>query len=95
MLNQLINYPMYKIYLITFWVSTKLQVNSGDPVVIILATGSEVGGLNPDRVRWIFSKRKNLEYDFLRKGSKAVLDLRHVKQLQASVQNLSDFSRSL
>ena len=50
-----------------------------------------------------FSERKNPEYDFLRKGSKAVgpvvVDLRHVKEPQAEIrtseQNLSDFSRSL
>ena len=44
----------------------------GGPVLIILATGSEVRGFNPARGRWIFSERKNPEYDFLRKGSKVV-----------------------
>ena len=44
----------------------------GGPVVIILASGSDVGGFDPGRGRWIFSERKNPEYDFLRKGSKAV-----------------------
>ena len=34
--------------------------------------GSEVCGFNPGRGRWIFSERKNREYDFLQKGSKAV-----------------------
>ena len=48
------------------------QVNSGGPVVIILATGSEVHGFKPGQGRWIFSERKNPEYDFLLKGSKAV-----------------------
>ena len=47
-------------------------VDPGGPVVIILASGSEVRGFDPGRGRWIFSERKNLEYDFLRKGSKAV-----------------------
>ena len=42
------------------------------PVVIILATGSEVRSFKPGRSRWIFSERKNPEYDYLRKGSKAV-----------------------
>ena len=42
------------------------------PVVIILATESEVRGFKPGRGQWIFSERKNPEYDFLRKGSKAV-----------------------
>ena len=42
------------------------------PVVIILASGSEVRRFKPGRGRWIFSERKNHEYDFLRKGSKAV-----------------------
>ena len=44
----------------------------GDPVVIILASGSEVRGFDPGRSRWIFSGHKNPECDFLRKGSKAV-----------------------
>ena len=46
-------------------------VDPGGPVVIILATGSEVREFKPGRGRWIFSERKNPEYDFLRKGSKA------------------------
>ena len=48
------------------------QVDLGGRVVIILATGSEVRRFKPGRGRWIFSGRKNPEYDFLRKGSKAV-----------------------
>ena len=47
-------------------------VHSGGPKVIILATGFEVRGFKPGRGRWIFSEPKNPEYDFLRKGSKAV-----------------------
>ena len=47
-------------------------VDPGGPVVIILDSGSEVRGFKPGRGRWIFSERKNPEYDFLRKGSKAV-----------------------
>ena len=47
-------------------------VEPGGPVVIILASGSEVCGFGPGRGRWIFSERKNPEDDFLRKGSKAV-----------------------
>ena len=43
-----------------------------DPVVIILATGSEVRGFKSGRGRWIFLERKNPEFDFLRKGSKAL-----------------------
>ena len=50
----------------------KCFVNPGDPVIIILATGSEVRGFKPGRGRWIFSERKNPEYDFLRKGRNAV-----------------------
>ena len=72
-------------------------------MVIILATGSEVRGFDPGRGRWIFSERKNPEYDFLRKGSKAVVprvvNLRHVKEPQGEItvseQYLSDFSRSM
>ena len=48
------------------------EVDPGSPVVIILASGSEVRGLEPGRGRWVFSEPKNPEYDFLRKGSKAV-----------------------
>ena len=49
-----------------------LCVEPGGPMVVILAIGSKVRGFKPGRGRWIFSKRKNPEYDFLRKGSKAV-----------------------
>ena len=45
-------------------------VDHGGPVVIILP--SEVRVFDAGRGRWIFSERKNPEYDFLRKGSKAV-----------------------
>ena len=48
------------------------KVDTCGPVVIILASGSEVRGFDPGRCRWIFSERKNPWYDFLRKGSKAV-----------------------
>ena len=47
-------------------------IDPGGPVVIILATGSEVRDFKPGRGRLIISERKNPEYDFLRKGSKAV-----------------------
>ena len=50
----------------------EIGVDPGGPVVIILATGSEVHGFKPGRGRWIFSAHKNPEYDFLRKVSKAV-----------------------
>ena len=46
-------------------------VDPDGPVVIILATGTEVRGFKPGWGRWIFSERKNPEYGFLRKGSKA------------------------
>ena len=41
-------------------------------MVIILASGSEVRGFDPGWGQWIFSERKNPEYDFLRKGSEAM-----------------------
>ena len=53
-------------------VTTNENVDPGGPVVIILASGSEVRGFDPGGDPWIFSERKNPEYDFLRKGSKAV-----------------------
>ena len=67
-----------------------LLVDPGGPVVIILTSGSDVRSFNPGRGRWIFSERKNPEYDFLRKGSKAmgpthVIDLWHVKEPQAKI----------
>ena len=43
------------------------SVGPGGPVVIILASGSEVRGFDG-----FFSERKNPGYDFLRKGSKVV-----------------------
>ena len=53
-------------------VSPFIFVDPGGPLVIILASGSEVRGFDPGRGRWIFSERKNTEYDFLLKGSKSV-----------------------
>ena len=60
-------------------------------------------GSNPVGIDEFFQNVKNLEYDYLRKGSKGlgsrVIDLRHVKEPQAEIrdseQNLSHFSRSL
>ena len=52
--------------------SKYLTVDPSGPVVIILASGSEVHGFDPGWGRWIVSERKNPEYGFLRKGSKAV-----------------------
>ena len=49
------------------------HVDPSGPMVIILATGSEVHGFKPVRGdQWIFLGRKNPEYDFLWKGSKAM-----------------------
>ena len=50
----------------------QIFVDCSGPVVIILATGSEVRRFKSSRGRWIFAERKNPEYYFLRKGSKAV-----------------------
>ena len=52
--------------------ASKEERRPGGPVVILLSSGSEVGGFDPGRGRWIFSERKNPKDDFLRKGSKAV-----------------------
>ena len=43
-------------------------VDPGGPVVIIPASGLIPAGVDA----FFFSERKNCEYDFLRKGSKAV-----------------------
>ena len=48
------------------------SVDPSGPVVIILYSGSEVRRFKPRQGWWIFSERKNPEYDFLRKGSNAV-----------------------
>ena len=64
-----------------------MKVDPGSPVVIILASESEVREFKPGRGQRTFSERKNPEYDFLRKGSKA--------EIRDSEQNLSDFSRSM
>ena len=60
---------------------------------------SEVRQFDPGRGRWIFSERKNPEYDFLRKGKIRgcrVVDLRHVNEpqveIRASEQNLRTFN---
>ena len=47
-------------------------VDPGGPVVIILASGSEVRMFDPGQGQWIFSECKNPEYDFLRKECKAM-----------------------
>jgi hypothetical protein len=52
----------------------------GGLVFSVLATGPKVRGFDPDRGRWIFKGDKNPEHRFLRRGSKAVVDLRHVKE---------------
>ena len=64
--------PTGSIVPVSWLVITFLFVDPGGPVVIILASGSEVRGFDPGRDRWIFSERKNPAYDFLRKGSKAM-----------------------
>ena len=50
----------------------KQAVVAGSPVVIILATGSEVCGFKPGWGQWIFSEHKNPEYNFFQEGNKAV-----------------------
>jgi hypothetical protein len=56
-------------------------VDLGGLVVSVLATGPKVRGFDPERGRWIFKGDKNPEHHhFLQRGSKAVVDLRHVKE---------------
>ena len=71
-------------------------------MVIILASGSKVRGFDPGRGRWIFQSVKILSMTSFGMEVKPwirVVDLRHVKEpqaeIRASVQNLSDFSRSM
>ena len=81
--NYLYNFPQCTIYIPSNYNSNvrgeqqavdqnTIQVGPGGPVVIILATESEVRGFKPGRGRWIFSERKNPEYDCLRKGRKTM-----------------------
>ena len=49
-----------------------VKVDPGGPVVVIPATGSEIRVFKHGWGRWIFSERKNPEYDSLWKGSKAM-----------------------
>ena len=53
---------------VKYFIIEEFAVNPGGPVVIILATGSEVHRFKPSRGRWIFSEHKNPEHDFLRRG---------------------------
>ena len=62
-----------------------LEVDPAGLGVIILASGSEVCGFVPGRGRWIFPERKNPEYDFLRKGSKAVGPVSYVYGTQKNL----------
>ena len=57
------------------------EVDPGGPVVIILATRSEVRGFDPGRDRWIFSERKNLNMTSFGRE----VHLRHVKEPQAEI----------
>ena len=70
-------------------------VDPGGPMVIILATGSEVRRFRPSRGRWIFQNLKILSMTSfgreISRGSR-VIDLWHIKEPRASEQNLSDFS---
>ena len=47
-------------------------IDPGGPVIIILATGSQGSRVQTRPGLMHFSERKNTEYDFLRKGSKAM-----------------------
>ena len=46
----------------------------------VLAFGTQVRGIIPDRSRRIFQGEKNSQHAFLRKGSKAVCPMSHVKE---------------
>ena len=56
----------------------KTQMKESTLVVIILAFGSEARGFDPGQGQWIFSERKNPEYHFLRKGSKAMSPVSYI-----------------
>ena len=72
---------------------TFLAVDPGGPVIIILASGSEIRGFDLGRGRWIFQSIKILSMTSFRRQ----VDLQHVKEPQAEIgaseQNLSAFSR--
>jgi hypothetical protein len=65
---RLSTYIMLYIYI---YIYIYIYVALGGLVVSVLATGPKVRGFDPDRGRWIFK-------GFFRRGSKAVVDLRHI-----------------
>ena len=78
------------------------SVHPGDPVVIILASGSEVRGFDPDRGRWIFQSVNILSMTSFGREVKPWVPCRRFKALKkaqaeisSSEQNLSAFSRSM
>ena len=66
MRNSLLTETMFEAFF------TDFDANITNLKYLLNATGSEVRGFKPGRGRWIFSERKNPEYEFIRKGSKSV-----------------------
>ena len=61
----IVTHNFYQLPVAFSWFTSILHndwVDPGGPVVIILASGSEVHGFDPGRGRWIFSERKNPEW---------------------------------
>ena len=54
------------------FVFSKPHHNTNDFIHSERLTNHSVRGFDPGRSRWIFSERKNPEYDFFRKASKTV-----------------------
>ena len=65
----------HRVFIYVTWravhgILSTFMVDPDGPMVITLATGSEVRGFKAGRGRWIFSDRKNPENDFLRREVK-------------------------
>jgi hypothetical protein len=53
-------------------VTNKIPVIPSGAVVIMLAIGTKVYRFKPHQEQWLLKGYKNPQYDFLRRGSKAV-----------------------
>ena len=67
--------------------NSSLTNNRVNPGRHRIPTESKVRVFKPGRGRWIFSERKNPEYDFLQKGSKAVPHHRFTTRKKLSSEN--------
>ena len=55
--------------------------------------GTQVRGFKPGQSRWIFQGEKNPQHPFLRKGSKAVFPIPHIKEPESVCVEVAAFGR--